>query len=144
MKRVAFLGRRELIAVFGADEYVAPIRLRLFHTEGNRFAAVAYRITPDPDGGEIWMPDVFSDADLRDAAEHIPSLRTVGAGCPTAVEVGGADLALLVARARPPRARPPPWLRRLPPADARAADDPVTPSEERSEAATPPPTAGGR
>jgi hypothetical protein len=112
---------------------------------------------PDgPDGSATWTPDAFGEADLRDAAEHIPSLRIVGAGRPAAVEVGDADLAMLVARAKPPRARPLPWLRLLAPADARtAADaspseraervgDPTTQSDESSDSATPPPAARER
>jgi hypothetical protein len=112
---------------------------------------------PDgPDGSATWTPDAFGEADLGDAAEHIPSLRIVGAGRPAAVEVGDADLAMLVARAKPPRARPLPWLRLFAPADARtAADaspseraervaDPTTQSDESSDSATPPLTARER
>jgi hypothetical protein len=124
---------RDLVVVFGATEFVAPIRLRLFHAGGNRFAAVAYRISPNPDGGETWTPDAFCEADLRDALEHIPSFRIVGAGRPTPVEVGDADLAMLVARAKPPRARPLPWLQRLAPADTRAAAD-ASPGERPAKA----------
>jgi hypothetical protein len=46
---IALFGRN-LVVVFGATEFVAPIRLRLFHAEGNRFTGVAYRIAPNPDG----------------------------------------------------------------------------------------------
>ena len=133
--RLASFGR-DLAVVFGATEYVAPIRLRLFHTGGTGFAAVAYRVSPDPDGGETWTPDAFGGADLRDAAEHIPSLRIVGAGCPTAVEVGDDDLALLVAKAKPLRQSPPPWLRRLGPGDTRAPAG-VPPGECPAAAADP-------
>jgi hypothetical protein len=92
---------------------------------------------PDgPDGSATWTPDAFGEADLRDAAEHIPSLRIVGAGRPAAVEVGDADLATLVARAKPPRARPLSWLRLLAPADARTAAD-ASPSERAERVADP-------
>ena len=109
--RLAFFGRN-VVVVFGATEYVAPIRLRLFHAGGSRFDGVAYRIAPNPDGGETWTPDAFDEADLRGAAERIPSLRIVGAGCPTALEVGDDDLLMLESAARPPRRFVGPWRRR--------------------------------
>jgi hypothetical protein len=59
--------------------------------------------SPIPDGSETWTPDAFGEADLLEAAEHIPSLRIVDAGCPTALEVGDDDLALLTSMAREPR-----------------------------------------
>ena len=122
MLRIARFGR-DLVVVFGASEFVFPFRLRLFHTEANRFAAFAHRVSPNPDGPDgstLWTADAFGEADLRDAAEHIPSLRIIGPGCPTAVEVGDADLAMLVAKAKPPRQRPLPWLRKPPRAPSSA------------------------
>lgn len=101
-----------IVVVFGATEYPAPIRLRLFHIEGSRFEGVAHRIAPNPDGGELWTPDAFDGADLLQVAEHIPSIAVVGAGCPTILEVGDDDLAMLAARARPPRRSVGPWRRR--------------------------------
>lgn len=115
------LGIVRLVMVFGASEFVAPMRLRLFHTEANRFATVAYRVAPNPNGGETWTPDAFGEADLREVAEHIPSLRVVGAACPTALEVGEDDLALLTAEAKPPRRWAPLWWRRGRPADHNGA-----------------------
>lgn len=100
--RLAFPGRG-LAVVFGASEYVAPIRLRLFHTGENRFGGWAYRIAPAPSGGELWTPDAFREADLLQAAEHIPSIRVVDPGCPTGLEVGDDDLAMLIEKAGPPR-----------------------------------------
>lgn len=102
MVRIAFFGRNVCV-VFGASEFVAPIRLRLFHAGDNRFAAVAYRIAPNPEGGETWTPDAFDEADLRAVAEHIPTLRILAAGCPTILEVEDADLTMLILKARPPR-----------------------------------------
>ncbi len=110
-RRIARFGRN-LVVVFGASEYVAPIRLRLFHIEGRRFSGVAYRIALNPDGSTTWTPDAFRGADLLEAAEHIPSLRIVDAGCPTTLEVGAEDLAMLAARAKPPRRSAGPWPRR--------------------------------
>ena len=49
--RIAFFPG-SIVVVFGASEYPAPIRLRLFHIEGRRFNGWAYRIAPKPDGGE--------------------------------------------------------------------------------------------
>ena len=109
--RLAFPGRG-LVVVFGATEYVAPIRLRLFHAGGNRFTGWAYRVAPNPSGGELWTPDAFDEADLLQAAEHIPSIRVVGPGCPTVLEVGDDDLAMLIEKARPPRRFVAPWRRR--------------------------------
>ena len=99
------------MVVFGAAEYVAPIRLRLFHVEGCRFEELAYRIAPDPGAGagagagadELWPPDAFDEADLLQAAEHIPAIRAVRAGCPTILEGGDGDLTALTARAKLPR-----------------------------------------
>lgn len=110
MLKIARLSR-DVLVVFGATEYGARVRLRLFHAGGNRFSGVAHRIAPDPGGGEVWTPDAFDDADLLEAAEHIPSLRIVGPGCPTDLEVGDADLVLLLLQARPPRRSVPPWRR---------------------------------
>lgn len=95
--RLRFVALSPSIAVvFGAAEYFVPIRLRLFQVEGCRFEGVAYRIAPAPSGGESWTPDAFDEADLLQAAEHIPSIRAVRAGWPTILEVGddgpdGAD-----------------------------------------------------
>lgn len=112
MMRIARLGR-DVVVVFGAAEYVAPIRWRLFHAEGNRFTGVAYHIAPNPDGGQTWTPDAFDAADLLAVAEHIPSLRIVRPGCPTVFEVEDADLARLTTTAeRPRRRRVSPWRQR--------------------------------
>lgn len=110
-RRLAFPGRG-LVVVFGASEYVAPIRLRLFHAGRNRFDGWAYRIAPRPDGGGLWTPDSFGEADLLQVAEHIPSIRIVHAGCPTTLEVGDDDLTALTVMARPPRSFVGPWRRR--------------------------------
>jgi hypothetical protein len=91
------------LVVFGAIEYPAPVRLRLFHVEGCRFLGYAYRVTPNPDGGETWSPRGLTPADLRDMTEHIPSLHIVLAGCPTSLEVDEADLMRLMGEAREPR-----------------------------------------
>jgi hypothetical protein len=69
MPRIARLGR-DVIVVFGATEYVAPVKIRLFHAEGNRFTGVAYRIAPNPDGGETWTPDAFNEVDLLEVVER--------------------------------------------------------------------------
>ena len=119
-----------IVVVFGAAEYPAPIRLRLFHVEGRRFEGVAYRVSPNPDGPDgstLWTPDAFGEADLLQAAEHIPSIRIVHAGCPTILEVGDDDLTTLAAMARPPRPRrfAGPWRRRgagLPPRPSTAEE----------------------
>ncbi len=74
--------------VFGASEYVSRIRPRLFHTGGRRFSGVAYRVAPDPDGSTTWMPDAYREANLRGAAEHIPSICVASAGHPTILVVG--------------------------------------------------------
>jgi hypothetical protein len=107
MPRIARFG--PAIIVFDASKYMAPVRLRLFHVAANRFAGVAYRITPNSDGGETWTPDAFSEAHLRELAEHIPSLRIIGPGCPTMMEVNAADVARLTSMAREPRRRTSPW-----------------------------------
>ena len=108
MPKIARLG--PAIVVFGSSEYMAPVRLRVFHVAANRFAGVAYRIVPNsPGSGETWTPDAFNDADLRELAEHIPSLRIVGPGCPTVMEVNEIDLARLTSIAREPRQRTRPW-----------------------------------
>ena len=44
---------KDVIVVFNASEYVAPIRIRLFHHQANQFLAVVYRITPNPEGGDF-------------------------------------------------------------------------------------------
>ena len=111
MMRIARLGRSVLV-VFGATDYVAPMRLRLFHAEGNRFSGVAYRIAPNPDGGETWFPDAFNDEDLLEVAEHIPSIRILGpAACPTALEMSDADMARLTSMAKQPQLPMWPWRR---------------------------------
>jgi hypothetical protein len=99
------------LVVFGAIEYPAPVRLRLFHVEGCRFHGYAYRITPNPDGSETWSPGGFTTADLQEITPHIPSLRIVLAGCPTSLEVGEADLMRLKGEAREPRPVRPSRLR---------------------------------
>ena len=109
--RLAFPGRG-LVVVFGAAEYFAPIRLRLFHTGENRFDGWAYRMAPNPSGGESWTPDAIDGADLLRAAEHIPSIRVVDRGCPTVLEARDDDLAMLIEKARPPRRLVGPWRRR--------------------------------
>jgi hypothetical protein len=111
MPRIARLGR-DVIVVFGATEYVAPVKIRLFHAEGNRFTGVAYRIAPNPDGGETWTPDAFNEVDLLEVVESIPSLRIISPGLPTILEVGNADLTLLTLKARQPQRRTSPWMRR--------------------------------
>lgn len=98
--------------LFGASGYVAPVGLRLFHAGGNRFAGVAYRVARNPDGSTTWTPDAFDGADLREAAEHIASIRVVDVGCPTILEVGDDDLTMLTLKARPPRRFVAPWRRR--------------------------------
>jgi hypothetical protein len=110
MPRIARLGR-DVIVIFGATDYVAPVKFRLFHAEGNRFTGVAYRIAPNPDGGETWTPDAFNEVDLLEVLESIPSLRVISPGLPTTLEVGDADLTRLTLKAQQPQRGTAPWLR---------------------------------
>lgn len=103
-KRIARLGH-DVVVVFGALEFFAPIRLRLFHVGERTFLGVAYRIGPAPEGGELWTPDALGPDDLRIVAAHIPSVRIAAPGCPTTLEVSELDLAQLDQLAVEPRRR---------------------------------------
>ena len=101
-KRIAHLGPN-VVVVFGAMEFVAPIRLRLFHVGERTFLGVVYRTKPASEGGEHWTPDAIGPDDLRVVAEYIPSVRIAAAGCPTTLEVSEPDLARLDRLATEPR-----------------------------------------
>ena len=73
---------KDVIVVFNATEYVAPIRIRLFYHQANRFLAVVYRLTPNPEGGTLWTPDALNQDDLEQVRACILSVRIVFLGLP--------------------------------------------------------------
>lgn len=91
--RVAHIG--DLVAMFGDFEvqHLAPTKLGLFHLGGNRFNGfrVASRYT------------ALDEEDRQGIVAHIPSARLRREGASAIVEVGDADLMMLLGTAREAR-----------------------------------------